>query len=63
MKQITLVLFTALITLISYGQHKKDLVISVAAGALTSPYYLENKGAVFILLTLIITYQKGNCFR
>jgi hypothetical protein len=47
MKQITLVLFTALITLISYGQHKKDLIISVAAGALTSPYYLENKGGSF----------------
>lgn len=42
MKQITLALIIRLTTLSSYGQERKDLVVSIAAGKLTSPYYSEN---------------------
>lgn len=43
MKQITLMLITLLAIQSSYGQERKDLVVSIAAGKLTSPYYLESK--------------------
>lgn len=50
MKQITLAILIGLITLSSFGQEKKDLIVSIAGGSLTSPYYLENKVGRFYSL-------------
>ena len=47
MKQISFALIIVLTTLSSYGQEKKNLVVSIAAGKLTSPYYLESKAGNF----------------
>ena len=50
MKQITLVLIAGLFTLNSYAQEKKDLVVSMAAGWLTSPYYSNYKWGSFFAI-------------
>ena len=47
MKTISLTLITGLIAIVSYGQDKKDLTVSVSAGKLTSPYYLNDKAKEF----------------
>ena len=47
MKTISLTLLTGLIAAMSYGQDKKDLTVSIGAGKLTSPYYLNDKAKEF----------------
>ncbi len=47
MKQLILATIVSLMTLTSSAQQKKDLVISVAAGTMTSPYYSESKAGHF----------------
>jgi hypothetical protein len=50
MKKITLALIIVLTALSSYAQQRKDLVVSVAAGKITSSYYPENKLGEFFSL-------------
>lgn len=47
MKTITLTLITGIIAIMSHGQDKKDLTVSIGAGKLTSPYYLNDKAKEF----------------
>ncbi|MBY0480822.1 MAG: hypothetical protein K2Q21_05655 [Chitinophagaceae bacterium] len=42
MKKMMLALIMGLTVLSSYGQERKDLVVSIATGQLTSPYYYKN---------------------
>ncbi|MDP1764569.1 MAG: hypothetical protein Q8L07_11875 [Sediminibacterium sp.] len=47
MKQIIPALIIGLISFTTYGQVGKELVISIATGKLTSPYYLKSKFGAF----------------
>jgi hypothetical protein len=47
MKHITLALLFGILAFNSFAQDKKDLVVSIAGGSLTSPYYLNNKAGIF----------------
>lgn len=47
MKRFTLVLVPVLLTIISFGQDKKDLTVSFSTGKLTSPYYHNDKARAY----------------
>lgn len=44
MKKFTLLFISGLLSVLSFGQEKKDLTFSFSTGGLNSPYYHDSKG-------------------